>query len=293
MPASPKIMVWFDSLTGTRDCFYNKIIGNIFEGATNGQDTLGGGRMDWSVISGNTFIGPTNGTGAGQAIGQSGCKYATYSYNTFRDYGNFIGMEGASGTPPVVPTYGCSFIGNTAYNCGKLKLSLVTSDNKSMFNTVVGNTMLYGNSGIEDGNGYGDVIVGNLIARTNITGIRGTFNRCVIADNNIIETNHQSSSSTAAGGVSHRLGGIVLEDNTSNVSNPRATKISGNKISRTGTSYTYEPDGTTKTGAPGGILIGSSYTNVVVVDNMIDNITADPFADHGTGTTNRTNDAVT
>jgi hypothetical protein len=285
VPAGAEIMVWLNSVDGTEQNYYNHIVNNIFEGNNNGQDMLGGGRMNFSVISGNTFIGVFG--GSGQGIGQSGCQYVTYSNNTFIDVGNFIGLESAAAD--VIPSMCNTIIGNTAYNCGKLKLSLEGSSNKSLFNTVVGNTMIYGNSGIEDGNGYGDIIANNTIIRTTRTGIRGTFHHCVIEGNAIIETNHENGNKTIAGN-SYKIGGILLQNNTANLATPTGTVIRNNKLFRSATAYTYEPDATSKTGFNGGILIDSNYVNTVITDNVLYNLNTDIVRDHGTGTVNRTND---
>jgi hypothetical protein len=151
--------------------------------------------------------------------------------------------------------------------------------------------MMYGNSGIEDGFGIGDIISNNLIIRTKRDGIRGTFEHCIIEGNIILETNHENLGVTI-GGSSYKRGGISLQ-NGAGITSCDGNKISNNKIIRSASSYTYEPDSSTKTSHNGGILIDSTYIDTIVTDNYLYKCEQDVYRDHGTTTINRTNDIVT
>ena len=205
----------------------------------------------------------------------------------FINLNNFIGFESTANG-----CVGNTVVGNTAWNCGHLKLSEFGTANKSYFNVIKGNMRIYGPTGIEAGNCIGDIIDGNIIVKTSTRGIEGTFRHCTIQNNFIFDTNHTTATVTI-NAISRRNGGIVLRNNTANQANPHGNKISNNKIWRSGSSYTNDPDATTKTGQGGAIFIDTNYTNTVVTDNLIYNEPARyDLVDDGTTTINRTNDVV-
>jgi hypothetical protein len=262
-------LVFLDTTQGPD--YRNTIINCVFEGKTRGQDMLGSGMLDGSVIAHNVFK-----DGNGQAIGSTNTNYTRFIGNHFINVGNPIGLEGSC--------EGNVIEGNFIYNSGMIKLS-DGPQHTSRRNAVVGNVVLYAYGGVLDMNGMGDVIANNIIFRTRRYGIEGCFDRCTIAHNILIETNYNNFPVTV-GGQNHTEGGIVLL-NSSAVQSPSSTLVIGNLLYTSRQPFT-SPRGTTEIGYTGGILIDTSYKNVTIAWNTLDN-TYESIIDFGTGTVKKQN----
>lgn len=267
-PSVAKIMVYLASKAGLVTNTYATITNNIFEGLTNGQDQLGGGHYNSCLIANNTFIGDKSGTGVGQAIGCTRANGSRWIGNQFFNTGNIFGFEGDICQNNVIAD-------NVGIASGFIKLADVGNStvNQSFRNVVTNNIQMYGNAGIRDGYGNEDIITNNLIWRTKSQGIKGTFNRCTIANNHISETNYDVFSVTV-GGQSLRDGGIVLVNNTA-WTGQTGNRIFGNTFYRQNTTPTFVPptgyfeDGHAATyGRTGGILIDTNFANTNVEQNI-------------------------
>ena len=257
---------------------YNTIKNNIFSGSTGagGWDMLGSGALHYSEISCNQF--ENNSTGQGFACNT--LNYARIMGNIFSQVGNGIGLEGACESNIIQ--------GNTLYRSGNLKLAQVgVSTDISRRNKVSGNMLAY-SGGIEDGQGYGDTITDNTVFRSSQKGIFGSFDRCQISVNEIYETNSGNAAVTV-NSVSQTDGGIVLL-NSASIATPTGNQIKGNKLYTSRASWTH-PDGTTKQGWTGGILIDSSYSKSFIDSNSTDNTYA-AIVDAGSMTTLGTNQSI-
>lgn len=290
-PSVAKIMVYLASKAGQVTNTYARITNNIFEGLTNGQDQLGGGHYNSCLIANNTFIGDKSGTGVGQAIGCTRANGSRWIGNHFFNTGNIMGFEGDTCQNNIIAD-------NVAIASGFIKLADVGNStvNQSFRNVVTNNIQMYGNAGIRDGYGNDDVITNNLIWRTKSQGIKGTFNRCTIANNHISETNYDVFAVTV-GGQSLRDGGIVLVNNTA-WTGQKGNKIFGNTFYRQNTTPTFTvPSGyfddahAATYGRTGGILIDTNFDLTEAHDNIwVGTIASNEYIQNfGTNTRTRNN----
>jgi hypothetical protein len=259
-----EFLVFFDAYGANP---YNTITGNLFSGPTGGKDMLGSGHLDHCEISFNRFE-----NGDGQGWGAADIHFTRCIGNEFYNVGNSIGMEGTC--------EGNIVSGNSSYLSRNLKLSGTGGNIKhiSRWNIVEGNCIAY-SGGIEDLQGYQDLIKENIIIRSKNGGIFGSFDRCDISNNILFETNSDHDT-IIVGGLPHNDGGIVLLDNKADMPHPTGNKILGNTLYTSKTDWIF-PAGGTKQGYTGGILIDSTYDSCIVESNIIDNVYGDAIAYYG------------
>ena len=273
-PSSAIISAFFDTDNLTHFHDDGEFKDNWFSGPNNGQDAFGNGNLRNCIVEGNFFKDLD-----GQAIGTASPIYTTFANNMFRNTGNAIGCE--------TVTEDCIISGNMCYNTAGIKLAGVDTTNVSRRNLITNNYIIYGHGGIEAGNCVDDRIEGNKIIRTQTYGIRGAMNRCIIKDNEFIDTNH-SNASTTVGGVSTTRGGIMIVNNA-HVSNPVPDMdnniIQGNKLVDTGATFTDPVSATSKSGNTGPIALDTNCDSNILIDNQyIGLVSGTVVSDYGTNT---------
>jgi len=286
-PASARFLTFFDTSNGTVTNENLSITNCIYQGDTHGQDMMGGGSYLGCNFSNNVFRngGTTGGQGMGIGSTTIGSKFNNnYFYNIKT---NPIGLEAQCESNEIN--------GNTFVGCGgRLKLSQLGTTNKSYHNMCCNNIFEYGDSGIEDGWGEGDIICNNIFRRVAGYGIRGTLSSSVIC-NNVFDDINYSNGSITMNSVSYSTGGINLTNN-SNFTTPSPNIIDGNTFIDSGASFNvptgYTKDGgTSQTGDVGGILIDTNFTGTLIGPNNIFTNTLSTVVDQGTNTNRPTSPA--
>jgi len=278
--SSPKFLTFFDNVSGTVTNENLSITNCIYQGDTNGQDMMGGGSYLGGNFSNNVIRngGTTGGQGMGVGGTTIGSKFNNnYFYNIKT---NPIGLESDCESNEVN--------GNVFVGCGgRLKLSQIGSTNKSIHNMCCNNVFEYGDSGIEDGWGEGDIICNNIFRRVSSYGIKGTLSASIIC-NNVFDDINYNNGTTTMNSISYSTGGINLVNN-SNFTTPSPNIIDGNTFIDSGASFNvptgYTKDGgTSQTGDVGGILIDTNFTDTLIGPNNIFTNTLSTVVDEGTRT---------
>jgi hypothetical protein len=261
-PLQSSFITFFDDVSKTRRHDRMHMHYCIYEGPTLGQDMFGSGELYGCDISHNSFL---NSDGQGIAVNRAfNCNFSdNYFFNT----GNPIGLENVSESNIIN--------NNRIESChGFIKLSSSVKRELSRGNSCCFNRIYYGNSGIRDHAARDDIIEGNFIFRTKQKGIFGSFDRCVIADNQIVETNYSNKTleGVITGGSAYLDGGIVLENNSNHIIQ-NMNKIHGNIIRSGLPAFTIPADyldgGATHTGRAGGIIADTNVTSTEICDNNL------------------------
>ncbi len=261
-PLQSSFITFFDDVSKTRRHDRMHMHNCIYEGSTSGQDMFGSGELYGCDISHNSFL-----KGDGQGIAVNRASNCSFSDNYFYNIGNPIGLENVCELNIIN--------NNRVESCsGYIKLSSNIPGELSRGNACCFNRICYGSSGIRDYAGRDDIIEGNLIFRTKQKGIFGAFDRCVIVNNQLLETNYARSmlDRVVRDGSNYLDGGIVLGNNP-NFPMQDMNKICGNTIRSGLPPFTiptgYLDGGTSRTGFAGGIITDTDVTNAEIHDNNL------------------------
>lgn len=274
IPSTGVISTFFDTQSLTHFHYNLELKDNWYTGYQNGQDAFGSGNVINGIVTGNTFKDHTD----GQAMGPASAVQTIFSNNSFYNTGNMIGLE--------TDAHDNIISNNIGYNTTGIKLAGIDTTNVSRRNLVSGNIIIYGAGGIEAGNCIGDTIEGNKMIRTSTYGIRGAMHKCIIRNNEFIDTNH-SNASTTVGGVSNTRGGIMLINNAHG-SNPvpdmDSNIIQGNKLEDTGATFTDPVSSSSKSGNTGPIVLDTNCDSNILIDNQYIGLVSGTVVDYGTNT---------
>ena len=260
VPSVWSFITFFDDVSKTRTHQRMRVHNNIWEGSTLGQDMCGGGEYYDSSFENNTFIG-----GDGQGIAVTTSTGCSYSNNYFLNVGsNPIGLENLSQANVIHD--------NILINCGGfIKITYNIANELAIGNSIRGNRIFYGDSGIQDYAGRYELIEGNFIYRTKHYGILCALDHSTIANNQMVETNYSNSTITI-GGTPYKHGGIMLHNNTNFTTNV-ANRIYGNLVRSGQPSFViptgYIDGGATATGFADGIIADSNNLVLFIHDNDI------------------------
>lgn len=269
-PTVQKIQLFLDTRNGTNNNENVQTHFCEFEGPAGGQDFYGCGMMFDCDISHNFWHDNTS-----QAIGIGSSYRSVYDDNRFLRTGKAIGFE--------TECISNQLHDNILYITDGIKLSQEeTTTNISKWNSVKNNTIIYGEGGIEDGQGIEDDISDNTIIRSQKNGISGAFVRSRINNNTLIDTNWGNWSVTI-NSVSSSIGGIICRNNTAVIPDADDNEIEGNTLIDTGVAFTEPTTGLSKNGNTGPIVIDTDYSNTSLLLNKFKGLVID-VVDHTTET---------